>query len=85
MRGGNGPGTWTFHSRKGEAVWPVLGITADLDIERFDSGGVVIRRRDTSQKSAGFSAVYTGRINGKPRRRGCDVGMAGPPERSLKQ
>jgi hypothetical protein len=23
--GGNGPGTWTFHSRKGEAVWPVPG------------------------------------------------------------
>jgi hypothetical protein len=62
--GGNGPGTWTFSGREGTAVLPVLGVTANLTIERFDSGAVVIHRKDTSQKSLGLTVAYTGKLNG---------------------
>src|SRR5262249_23243912 len=38
-------GAWIFHGQDGEARWP-SGAAAKLRIERFDAGGIVIRRTD---------------------------------------
>jgi hypothetical protein len=55
-----GGGIWIFHGQSGEARWPD-GAIAKLTIERFDAGGVVIRRIDTTNSgSPGFTALYTG-------------------------
>lgn len=62
--GGDGPGNWTFNDREGHGVWPGSGAIANLTVERFDAGGVVIRRHDISGRTPGFVAIYTGKIYG---------------------
>jgi len=47
-----------------EAKWS-NGAQAVLTIEKFDSEGVIITRRDSSESvSQNFGAVYTGKISG---------------------
>jgi len=61
---GHGPKLWTFNGKQGH------GVTGDgeeyrmnLTIERFDSGGVVIRRSDEGD-TRGLVVVYTGKLDG---------------------
>jgi len=61
--------TWTFLGAQGNGQWP-SGETANLTVERYDEGSVVIRRADSTGASAGLTAVYTGtrtgdRVGGK--------------------
>jgi len=57
---------WVFHGQKGVARWP-SGAIATLDIERFNSGSVVIHRIDAvNSSSPGFTAIYQGTLqNGR--------------------
>lgn len=53
-------GIWTFEGHQGKGVWANPPVIAQLSIQRFDTGGVIINRRDPS----GYTAVYTGTIQG---------------------
>ncbi len=56
-------GIWTFHGRQGEAKWPD-GALAQLNVDRFDAGGVVIHRTDMPNSSSpGLTALYTGNLH----------------------
>jgi enterochelin esterase-like enzyme len=56
--------TWEFHGVSGDGRWS-NGAFAKLVIERFDAGGVVIRRIDLpTSASNGLTAVYTGTLRG---------------------
>jgi len=62
--GGAGAGKWVFHGVAGEAQWPD-GASAKLVVERFDEGGVEIRRIDLPNSSSyGLTAVYSGTLHG---------------------
>lgn len=63
--GGNGnSGIWIFRGSKGEGYWAKDKQIANLTIERFDLGGVVIRREDLPNSSSpGFVATYEGRLH----------------------
>jgi Sel1 repeat len=64
MKGDGNFGTWIFHGMKGGGRWAKGGQVANLTIERFDAGGVVIRREDLPNSSSpGFTAVYEGTIH----------------------
>jgi enterochelin esterase family protein len=55
---------WAFHGILGEAQW-TNGAVAKLVIERFDAGGIKIRRIDLPNSvSYGLTAVYTGQLHG---------------------
>jgi hypothetical protein len=57
------PGTWIFHGMTGVARQP-NGAVGDLTIERFDAGGVVIRRVERANSAAaGLTAVYVGKVH----------------------
>jgi enterochelin esterase family protein len=57
-------GTWVFHGYLGDAHWSD-GAVAKLVIERFDEGGITIRRIDLGTSTAyGMTAVYTGTLKG---------------------
>jgi hypothetical protein len=59
-------GTWTLQGNQFQAAWE-NGAKAMLTIERFDSGAVVIIRRDTNSD---FTARYTGQLSGNRIERG---------------
>jgi enterochelin esterase family protein len=62
--GGGSEGNWIFHGLLGEAQWS-NGASAKLVIERFDAGGIDIRRIDLPNSSSyGLTAVYTGTLHG---------------------
>lgn len=55
---------WTFHGREGESHCR-NGAAARLDVLKFDSDGIVIRRTEMpSSVSAGLTALYTGMLRG---------------------
>ncbi len=57
-------GTWAFHGYLGNAEWS-NGATAEIVVERFDEGGVVMRRIDLPMSTSfGLTAVYTGTLKG---------------------
>ncbi len=56
-------GVWTLTGTNYIAQWQ-NGARAQLYIQRFDSGGIVITRSDTSGISAGMTARYTGQPTG---------------------
>lgn len=57
-------GTWNFSGVLGNAQWNT-GAQARVIIERFDEGGVDIRRIDLpTSTSYGLTAVYTGTLHG---------------------
>ncbi len=57
-------GTWVFHGSLGSAQW-ANGAVAQVVIERFDAGGVDIRRIDLPDSSSyGLTAVYKGTLHG---------------------
>ena len=57
-------GTWVFHGYLGDAQWS-NGATAEIVVERFDDGGVVLRRIDLPMSTSfGLTAVYTGTLKG---------------------
>jgi hypothetical protein len=56
---------WTFAGGHGQGNWDGGGVIADLVVQKWDSTGVSILRRDTSRSwSPGLTAVYTGQIDG---------------------
>jgi hypothetical protein len=57
-------GMWTFAGNNYIAQWQ-NGARAQLYVERFDDGGIVITRSDTSGISAGMTARYTGQPKGR--------------------
>jgi len=61
--GTNNCATWTFLGTQGNGQWP-SGEVANLSVEHFDTGTVVIRRADSTGPSAGLTAVYRGTRNG---------------------
>jgi hypothetical protein len=62
--GGN-VASWIFHGPRGVALWPQARTASTLEVERFDRGGVVIRRTNIPGSSAaGLTAVYTGTLSG---------------------
>ena len=52
-------GTWTFLGTQGNGQWP-NGEVANLSVENFDNGTVVIRRADSTGAAAGLTALYKG-------------------------
>jgi hypothetical protein len=62
--GVNNCATWTFLGTKGNGQWP-SGEVANLSVEKFDAGSVVIRRADSTGPSAGLTAIYTGTRHGE--------------------
>jgi hypothetical protein len=57
-------GIWTFQGQEGFATWSGNGAVSSLKVERFDQGGVVIRRLNLPNSAApGLTAVYTGAID----------------------
>jgi TPR repeat protein len=59
-----GGGTWTFNGRTGKARW-TIGVQADLTVERYDNGEVIIRRVDDPTGSTrGATAIYKGTVKG---------------------
>jgi enterochelin esterase-like enzyme len=61
---GESVGAWVFHGSLGDAQWS-NGAAAKLVIERFDEGGIDIRRIDLPNSSSyGLTAVYTGTLQG---------------------
>lgn len=62
--GGKVSGTWKFSGILGEGNWS-NGAEAKIVVERFDEGGVDIRRIDLPDSSSfGQTAVYTGTLQG---------------------
>lgn len=60
----NACGSWDFTSPGSyNAYWP-NGSWAALTIERFDTGGIVIHRNDTTGSTQGLTAVYAGTMAG---------------------
>jgi hypothetical protein len=58
-------GVWTFTGGRGQAHWDGGGIVADLVVQRWDNGGVLIFRRNTANSSdPGLTAIYSGQISG---------------------
>ena len=58
-------GSWNLNGQNGEAYWANRA-SAQLTVERFDAGGVVIHRTDRAGTlSAGLTAIYQGRLNGE--------------------
>jgi len=55
---------WSLDGNGGYAVWPNSPTIAELTVERFDAGGVIIRRRDRTSAQLGLTALYTGSIRG---------------------
>jgi len=59
-----GGGTWTFDGRTGKACW-TIGVEADLTVERYENGEVIIRRVDAANGSTrGATAIYKGTVRG---------------------
>jgi hypothetical protein len=56
-------GTWSFQGKQGTGKWQT-GPVANLTVERFDAGGISIRREDTSGPGKGIKGLYTGVRNG---------------------
>jgi hypothetical protein len=56
-------GTWSFQGKQGVGKW-LTGPVANLTVERFDAGGISIRREDTSGPGKGIKGLYTGVRNG---------------------
>jgi TPR repeat protein len=54
-------GTWTFTGSEGLGNWR-HGAIAELTVQQFDPGWVIIRRSDSSGISQGLTAVYLGKI-----------------------
>jgi hypothetical protein len=52
-------GLWTLNGHEGKAQWP-SDIVAELSVERFDQGQVLIRRKDVAGPFVGLTAIYTG-------------------------
>ncbi|MGB0048829.1 MAG: hypothetical protein WBP70_15380 [Terriglobales bacterium] len=52
-------GTWSFQGKQGTGKWQT-GPVATLIVERFDAGGISIRREDTSGPGKGIKGLYTG-------------------------
>lgn len=62
--GGN-VASWTFEGPRGAALWPRAHTASTLEVERFDRGGVVIRRTNIPGSAApGLTAIYTGTLAG---------------------
>lgn len=62
--GGESKGAWVFHGSLGDAQWS-NGAQAKLVVQRFDEGGIDIRRIDLpNSASYGLTAVYTGTLHG---------------------
>jgi hypothetical protein len=59
--GNKAAGIWTFDGSQGKAVWMDPSAIVQLSIQRFDTGAVIINRRDPA---SGLTAVYTGTIQG---------------------
>ncbi len=55
---------WTIDGASGTGVWPNRTTIVDLTVERFDAGGVVIRRKNLTSHQWGLTAVYRGTIHG---------------------
>jgi hypothetical protein len=55
---------WTIDGKEGSALWAGWPTIADLSVERFDAGGILIRRYNRSSNKPGLSAVYTGTLKG---------------------
>jgi hypothetical protein len=64
VAGGGGPGIWTFNRTEGRGRWPGSGAIANLSVERWDSGIVIIHRTDTAGRTPGITATYIGKIQG---------------------
>ncbi len=61
---GRSEGTWVFHGSLADARWN-NGAEAKLVVQRFDAGGIDIRRIDLPNSSSyGLTAVYTGTLQG---------------------
>src|SRR5262245_51536721 len=59
-----GPALWTFKGKNGLGIWHG-GATAHLIVERFDSGGITIRRKEIATRvSANIEGLYNGRLEG---------------------
>jgi hypothetical protein len=58
--GNKAAGIWTFEGQQGKAVWIDPSAIVQLSVQRFDTGAVIINRRDPS----GLTAVYRGTIQG---------------------
>lgn len=62
--GREGGCTWVFHGTEGEDQCH-NGAVAKLEVQRFDSGGIVISRTDLANStSPGYTAVYSGTLHG---------------------
>jgi hypothetical protein len=61
---GAGAAIWTLDGKQGSALWAARPVIADLTVERFDQGGVVIRRQNRSSDTIGLTAVYSGTLHG---------------------
>jgi hypothetical protein len=58
-------GIWAIMGGRGQAHWDGGGTVADLVVQRWDSGGVLIFRRNTPNSLApGLTAIYSGQISG---------------------
>jgi hypothetical protein len=57
-------GTWTFNGTEGTGQWR-SGAFANLTVQQFDPGWVIIRRSDPSGTSPGLTAIYVGKIQGQ--------------------
>src|SRR5262249_41031315 len=57
-------GVWTFTGKQGVGKWQ-NGAVADLTVEHYEVGSLVIRRTDPAgSQGAGLTAVYSGSIQG---------------------
>jgi hypothetical protein len=54
---------WTFTGAEGLGRWS-NGASANLTVQQFDPGWVIIRRTDPSGTSAGLTGVYIGKLHG---------------------
>ncbi len=83
MRGNGNVGVAIFDGAKGEAQWAKFG-AGTLTIERFDAGGVVIRREDPpGTVFAGLTAVYQGQLHGSRIDGTVKLKFPGKPETSV--
>lgn len=58
--GNKGAGIWTFNGQQGKSVWVNPSAVVQLSIQRFDTGAIVIHRRDPW----GLTSVYSGTLQG---------------------